>query len=91
MLFGDAGEDFSMDEGMKIRPARKRGRPRKSETLLQQVLPKEDEVEAFTSPNVGKRKMVEAVLESDTVKRPCHGRNGTDHCCSFTFGHTHHL
>lgn len=62
-----------MEEGLETTPARRRGRPRKSERI--QGL-KDEDLETPTGPSVGKRKMVEAVLESDTMKHPCHGRTG---------------
>ncbi len=37
---------------------------------------KTDEAEVSPSGGSGKRKMVEAVLDADNFKRPCHGKNG---------------
>lgn len=62
-----------MEEGLETTPARRRGRPRKSERI--QGL-KDEDPDTPTGPTVGKRKMVEAVLESDSMKHPCHGRTG---------------
>lgn len=69
---GDAGEDLSMEESLEATPAKKRGRPRKSDGGVV----KSDEAEVSTPPGSGKRKMVEAVLDPDNLKRPCHGKNG---------------
>lgn len=63
-----------MDESHEITPARKRGRPRKSDGV--QGFVKTDEAEISPVPSTGKRKMVEAVLDSDNLKRPCNARNG---------------
>lgn len=63
-----------MDESHEITPARKRGRPRKSDGS--QSVVKTDEAEISPLPSTGKRKMVEAVLDSDNLKRPCNTRNG---------------
>ena len=71
---GGAGEDLSMEESLEVTPARKRGRPRKSEGG--QGMVKADEGEVSPSGGSGKRKMVEAVLDADNLKRPCHGKNG---------------
>lgn len=60
-----------MEDSLDATPARKRGRPRKGDGG-QDV--GEDEVSP--SPGAGKRKMVEAVLDADSSKRPCHGKNG---------------
>jgi len=63
-----------MDESHEATPARKRGRPRKSDGG--QGIVKTDEAEISLLPSTGKRKMVEAVLDSDNLKRPCNARNG---------------
>lgn len=64
-----------MDESHEATPARKRGRPRKSDGG--QSVVKMDEAEISPVPSTGKRKTVEAVLDSDNLKRPCNARNGT--------------
>ena len=71
-LNGDAGEDLSMEESLEATPAKKRGRPRKGDGGV-----KSDEAEVSTPPGSGKRKMVEAVQDPDSLKRPCNGKNGT--------------
>lgn len=62
-----------MDESHEITPARKRGRPRKSDGG--HSVGKADEAETLPLPSTGKRKMVEAVLDSDNLKRSCNTRN----------------
>ncbi|KAG0630847.1 hypothetical protein M758_1G207500 [Ceratodon purpureus] len=74
------GEDLSMEESLEATPAKKRGRPRRGDGGQSGV--KSDEAEVFTPPGSGKRKMVEAVQDPDSLKRPCHGKNGTIFACN---------
>lgn len=71
-----------MDESHEATPARRRGRPRKSDGGVQSVI-KTDEAEISPLPSTGKRKLVEAVLDSDNSKRPCNAKNGT--CKRYSF------
>jgi hypothetical protein len=63
-----------MDESLEVTPAKRRGRPRKSDGS--QGVARSDEAEASPPAGTAKRKMVEAVLDADSSKRPCHGKNG---------------
>ncbi|XP_024373546.1 uncharacterized protein [Physcomitrium patens] len=74
------GEDVSMDEAVEGGSARKRGRCRKGTTFEGIVEVGETEVSALAS--CGKRKTMEAVLDSGSTKRPRHGRNGAIFACN---------
>ena len=65
-----------MDESLEVSTAKKRGRPRKQSDGGPQGLFRVDDTEVSTPPGSGKRKMLEACLEADSSKRPCHGKNG---------------
>nr|PNR43462.1 hypothetical protein PHYPA_015843 [Physcomitrium patens] len=67
------GEDMSVEEAVEANPARKRGRPRRGNRV--EGVAKADEAEVSAVPSSGKRKTIEAVLDSESMKWACHGRN----------------